>query len=286
LKIISEHVALSAEHPYVISCFQGNEVSLDYPCHYHTQAYELTLTLGLNGTRLVGDDIASFQQKDLVLLAPGIPHAWYGPKHAKNEVKLIVWQFGAGFPGVPPQAIKDLQPIATLLQKAERGILFQQEIIEPAYRLLNLALNGSDVNKIIYLIQLLKLLSDSVNPKLLCSAGYSFRGNQQENTRFEKVHSYVLAHFREKMYLEEVASIANLSPTAFSHYFKKRTLRSFTAFVNELRLAEVARLLITTDHPIANLALSNGFQNLSLFNRLFLRKYKVSPSAYRQLAEV
>lgn len=270
----------------MISCFHGPEVSLDYPCHYHTHAYELTLTLGLEGTRLVGDAIDSFQQEDLVLLAPGLPHAWYGPKHTKAEVKLIVWQFGTGFPGVPPQALKDLQPIASLLQKAQRGILFQQEIIEPAYRLLNQALTGSDVNKIIYLIQLLKLLADSRTPKFLCSAGYSFRGNQQENTRFEKVHSYLMAHFREKIYLEEVANIANLSPTAFSHYFKKRTLRSFTAFVNELRLAEVARLLVSTDRPVADLAMNSGFQNLSLFNRLFRRKYQISPSRYRQLAGV
>ena len=284
MKIISEHVALSAEQPYVISCFQGEEVSLDYPCHYHLQAYELTLTLGLEGTRLVGDVIENFQKQDLVLLAPGLPHAWYGPHEVSKEAQVMVLQLGTGFPGVPPQAIKDLQSITGLLHKAERGIQFDPSVIHRATQLLKQAFSGIGVERVLSLIRLFSLLAESDNQKPLCNAGYLFRGNQQENSRFEKVHNYLLTHFREKIYLEEVANIAHLSPTAFSHYFKKRTLRSFTSFVNELRLAEIARLLLATDTSIAALAFANGFQNLSLFNRLFRKKYQVSPSQYRQLA--
>jgi AraC-like DNA-binding protein len=60
--------------------------------------------------------------------------------------------------------------------------------------------------------------------------------------------------------------------------------KTFQAYVGELRLARAARELIGTDRRISEIAFACGFNNLSNFNRLFLRRYGMNPGAYRRAA--
>jgi AraC-like DNA-binding protein len=60
---------------------------------------------------------------------------------------------------------------------------------------------------------------------------------------------------------------------------------TFTGYVNKLRLTEAARLL--TDKvgmPIADVAFSVGYANVSYFNKLFKEEYDCTPKAFRSLA--
>ena len=60
---------------------------------------------------------------------------------------------------------------------------------------------------------------------------------------------------------------------------------TFTGYVNKLRLTEAARLLIEkSETPIADIAHSVGYANVSYFNRLFKEEYDCTPKAFRSLA--
>ena len=84
------------------------------------------------------------------------------------------------------------------------------------------------------------------------------------------------------MKISEVAAIVSLSESAFSHYFKKRTFKSFSQFVNELRVGYASRLLIETDKTISEAAFESGFNNISHFNRLFKEITTKGPFEYRK----
>ena len=79
-----------------------------------------------------------------------------------------------------------------------------------------------------------------------------------------------------------VANMVNMSESAFSHYFKKRTSQSFTSYLQDYRLGVVTKLLTETDLSINEISYSAGFNTLSNFNRAFKKKHNLSPKEFKQ----
>ena len=65
-------------------------------------------------------------------------------------------------------------------------------------------------------------------------------------------------------------------------FFKVNMGTGFTEYLNDYRLTMAARLLKSSDESILMIAEESGFDNLSYFNRIFKRKYGVSPGSYRK----
>ncbi|MGD9921127.1 MAG: helix-turn-helix transcriptional regulator [Pseudorhodoplanes sp.] len=78
-----------------------------------------------------------------------------------------------------------------------------------------------------------------------------------------------------------VAAAQGISPRYLHRLFEQAGIR-FTDFVNELRLdAARAALAEKSDLPIAVLALNTGFSDIAHFNRLFKKRFGMTPSAAR-----
>jgi xylan 1,4-beta-xylosidase len=103
-----------------------------------------------------------------------------------------------------------------------------------------------------------------------------------QNDRLTEIIDYIQSNYREPLSLEEVASIHYLSIPYLSKYFKKQTGKTFSQFLNEIRLAHAVNELVNTDKPITRIALDNGFPNLASFNRVFNESYQLKPVEYRK----
>lgn len=79
----------------------------------------------------------------------------------------------------------------------------------------------------------------------------------------------------------QAAALCGCSASHFMRWFKKMTGTSFTAYLNERRLAMAAELLRTTDDTVLSIAGQAGFENLSNFNRQFKARYGMTPRQYR-----
>jgi AraC-like DNA-binding protein len=62
------------------------------------------------------------------------------------------------------------------------------------------------------------------------------------------------------------------------------TGKTFSDYVNDIRIANVCNELLATDKQIAEIAYANGFETLTYFNRIFLMKKNRQPSQYRKVA--
>lgn len=94
--------------------------------------------------------------------------------------------------------------------------------------------------------------------------------------------TFLNQNYQRSIFLNEAAEVAHLSAAAFSRFFRKTAGKTFTAYVNELRVAQACRFLIETDRNIAAVALDCGFENLSNFNRRFQELKKMSPREFRR----
>ncbi|MFY8091046.1 MAG: AraC family transcriptional regulator [Chitinophagaceae bacterium] len=257
--------------------------TFDFFWHYHPE-YELTLIVKGSGRRLVGDSHQNFESGDLVLIGPGLPHTWVGDGGLKGKSEAIVLQFSEEFIQRFAE-LDELYTINKLLLYAKQGIVFKERKSTLAREQIKLLPTKSGVEKITSLIHILQELS-TLKPVPLASSFYQpLKGEENEN-RINKVCKYVQKHASEPMTIHKAAALIHLSPGAFCKFFKRITGNTFSDYVNEIRIANVCSELIATDKQVAEIAYGNGFETLTYFNRVFLRKKKMRPSSYRKMLQI
>jgi AraC family transcriptional regulator of arabinose operon len=82
--------------------------------------------------------------------------------------------------------------------------------------------------------------------------------------------------------LRELASHCKISVSRLSHLFKQVTGGSVEEYRRNRRLQEAARVLVSTDMPIKEIAYQLGYQHTSSFVRAFKAGFEMSPSRYRE----
>jgi AraC-like DNA-binding protein len=254
--------------------------------HFHSE-YQLFLVVKGTGTRFIGDHVSPFKKGDLVFTGPNLPHLWQSDhEYFKDDKELmtegLVIYFPQNFLSEDFLLKNELYKIKQLFQKAERGIEITGDVLSKATDLIQNILIAEDFDRILMLLNLLNLLANSSDYKLLASNGYSNSLKETETDRMNKVHAYVMNNFREKISLNEVAAIANMNPTSFSRYFKIHANKTFSDFLTEIRIGYSCRLLINQKIGISQVCYDSGFNTLSNFNRQFKAYTHYNPLEYRK----
>lgn len=256
------------------------KAKFDYPIHFHSD-YELNLVMNTSGKRIIGDSIEDFENCDLVLLGPGLPHKWKAP--TLDETQVITIQFHEQMYNSFLLNKRVFEPIRELLIRSTRGIVYTGKTFERVKeRLLNLS-NARGFNTALEFYSILYDLSIADEQRLLTSASYdsSLLVRESRSRRIEKICKYIEVNFKKDITLKEVAELVNMSESAISHFFKKRTNRSFITYLTDVRIGYASRLLAETTQSIADIAFECGFSNLSNFNRIFKKYKNQTPTDYR-----
>lgn len=262
-------------------CYEMTQPSFDFFWHYHPE-YELTYIISGKGKRLVGNSYEVFSEGDFVLLGPDLPHTWISEKNKKQPCKAIVVQFSKEFIE-PFFQYGELKEIKKLISKSDKGIQFNIGKNKEAAALIRQIANLSEPNRLIQLIHILQRLSGVKAIQLNSVSFKPLKGNFNEQ-RINKVFQYVQNGFRQNISLKKAASLIHLSESAFCKYFKRLSGKTFSDYVNEIRIAHTCQLLLESDQPISQIAFHSGYESLTYFNRIFLKKKKVSPKKFRELS--
>ena len=110
------------------------------------------------------------------------------------------------------------------------------------------------------------------------------RANPQpdEDDPLRRALDFIQENFTDSdLCLDDVARHAYLSRYHFSRVFKARTGTGFIGHVTELRLENASTLLLTTDMSVTSICHAVGYRDLSHFERVFRKRYGVTPSTYR-----
>ena len=99
--------------------------------------------------------------------------------------------------------------------------------------------------------------------------------------QFSKVIAYVEERYRTSLEVSQLAQIACLSESQFRKRFVKLFKISPSKFINRIRVQTAAKLLLSGDDPIAEIALQCGFCDQSYFTRQFSQFFGLTPKRYR-----
>ena len=119
---------------------------------------------------------------------------------------------------------------------------------------------------------------------LISNLGVS-TAKKRSDKSLEKVKlvlEYVHQGYAGRLSVDAAAALCFYSKAHFMKFFKAALGVSFITYVNDYRLSVAADMLLSTSDSVLNIAMGTGFESLSYFNRLFKRKYGVSPNEYRK----
>jgi AraC-like DNA-binding protein len=251
------------------------------PFHYHPEV-ELTLIVNSSGQRYVGDHVGRFGAGDLVLMGPDMPHMYFNDKKFRGRAHSRVLQFLPACLGPDLFKCAELKPIRVLLERSRVGLSFHGRTRDEAAWEMERLAETRGPQRILAFLSILEILGRSRQYRTLASPTYSPRLALYQGERINRVCELISQRFKDRLTQKEAAAAAHMSPPSFSRFFRRTTNKTFKAFLNEVRIGHACQMLVEADQNITEVCYQSGFDNLSNFNRQFLKLRKLSPRDYRR----
>lgn len=284
MKPVSVKLSTPPQASFKYKHIQLENFEFNWHCH---PEYELMMMRGSRGKRFIGDNISYYNKGDLFLIGPNLPHTWYAPAGTLGDDQpheAILIQFAEDFAGLNVHDVPELKSLRRLFSDATRGIQFHGPSRTAAATMIEEIGSLDGLDRLLRLLRILGQLAEAPRDQreYLSSIDFIHRFQPEEQSKIDRVCTYLNQHYKQKLRLEDAANIANMSVTAFSRFFKKSTGKTFIKYVNELRIGHACRMLIESEMTIAEICYEVGFNNISNFNRRFFERKQMSPKQYRQ----
>ena len=254
--------------------------------HQHPETQIMFIEKG-EGTLIAGDYVGRYSSGSLFLIGSNQPHVfrnddvYYKPK-SKLRVNAISIYFDERYAGESFWQLDELQKVYQFLLKAGVGYRIPGKTQLQLIALIQAMIPLKGITKLIHFMQLLKVLSESKELIPLSILQANTNLTITEGKRMNDILQFTFSQSNRKIKIEEVAEVANLSAEAFCRYFKVRTRKTYTNFLNEVRISNACKMLIEKRKSIQAVCYDAGFTNLSHFNRTFKKVTGKTPSSYIQ----
>ncbi len=255
--------------------------------HFHPE-YEIMLVQEGTGMRFVGDSMERFQAGDMVFYGPNIPHLYrsdreYYQRDSKLLSRATVIYFKESFLGNGFWDVPDLAPIKTLFSHAKRGMRFQGKTKEElSLHMRRLVQQEDGIERITSLLRMLNMMAHTKEYDMLSSSGFTKYIDEKDCERINKVYQFIMDNYALNPSLDDASRIASMSTTAFCRYFKSRTNKTYTQFVNEVKVGNACKLLLDNKLSISQVCFEIGFNNFTHFNNQFKKIIGLTPRQYQE----
>ncbi len=115
----------------------------------------------------------------------------------------------------------------------------------------------------------------------------SINKNVVNYSAMQKIYSamtYINSHYFEDISVNDASNVAGMNYTYFSRLFKQVMGKSFTSYLNELRINHAEKELLLTDKSVTEIAYSCGFNDTSYFISQYRKLKGRTPYQFRKKA--
>ncbi|WP_238885873.1 AraC family transcriptional regulator [Clostridium sp. YIM B02551] len=274
---------INIEFPIKINCYEHSEPGPIVESHFHDHFMLCYISKGkcivhCNSKHIVAnkDDLVLINTNDAHYIENLCNNLTYyiikidfafllGNQKDLNKTDYIeaLMKNNVKFSNEIPKNTELLQEITTLIYEFQKKSLGYELIVK------------SSVFRIIVMLLRNNLESISISK--------NNRKSLYSMNNLKEVLEYIDSHYSEKITLTEIATMSNLSKHHFCRLFKRFTGKTFTDYINLLRINKAISLLKDKDFNINEVALSVGFNDSNYFSRIFKRYKNISPNKIRNL---
>jgi AraC-like DNA-binding protein/mannose-6-phosphate isomerase-like protein (cupin superfamily) len=273
MKLKEEKIINPVQNSFKVLQYKVAEFDMSF--HFH-QEYELVYILQGKGTRYIGDSVESFEQGDMIFVGPNLGHMWHSKKSKDSDAEAIVIQFAGELFSSLIQT-PEFRKIKKLLDQSNSGLKIQKKLRREILIKIKKLLTCKGAKSIIQLLDILDTMSNSKDIVILnLNKSQVFTSDRRINA----VYNYAHAFYNQNITLTSAASIANMEKSAFCRFFKEKTQKTFTQFLNELRIDIACDLLLKKEKSITEIAFECGFNNIANFYRQFKKITGKTPGEF------
>lgn len=280
-----EKTKISSYLNSAISVLSREESFFQAPFHSHPEL-ELVYVKESFGKRIIGNSVTNFESGDMVFLGSDIPHVWlndeiYYQNISKLKAKAIVVYFNKDIFGSAFYELQEAKKINSLFENAKKGLAITGKTNKLVAKKLEQLVEKQNFEVILGLFEILSILSETADINFINTESYTTINDSYKKDRLTDVYQYIKENYKKEISLDEVAQIANLTPTSFCRMFKSKTKKNFVEYLNEIRISNACKQLIETDMSISEIAYNCGYKTVSNFNKLFKKNTGNTPKEYK-----
>jgi AraC-like DNA-binding protein/quercetin dioxygenase-like cupin family protein len=254
------------------------------PQHSHPEL-EILLVLKGSGLRIIGDSVEEFEDGDLCLVGPDLYHTWFSRVVEKPTIRALVIHFLPELFGDHLLSLPEFQSIKKMFEDSKHGLFISGKTRDRISRMMHEIGRHHPVSpkRFCLLLSILTELSSSDDYRPLADEEGNPVYHGKQNEILAKIHRLLQNNLHNPLSQSWVAGEVGMSSAAFSRYFKRHTGKTYTDYVNELRIKFVCRALLESSMDVSTIAIDMGFNNISYFNQIFKRMKGMTPSEYRRM---
>jgi len=252
--------------------------------HQHPEIQIMLIQQG-GGTLIAGDYVGRFGPGDIFVIGSRLPHVfrsdqkYYQSAHPGQSRAVSIY-FNESYWGRAFWELDELAGLRKFADRSARALVVKGKAKDEIASQIGHLHRLQGMEKLIAFFTLLKQLIELKTARPLALAPLRKGYNPEDGKRMNAILAFTFAQCHRRLYIKEVADVAHLSVEAFCRYFKMHTQKTYTAFLNEVRVSHACQLLISGDLTVADVGYQSGFNNISNFNRVFKRITGKTPSRY------
>ncbi len=283
MKKVFRELTSSADSSFIVKQEKASQFGAPY--HFH-RGYEFTYIIKGRGKFYGGDRLLNFSEGNLYLLGPGFAHYFVNEKSfvlSGEKAHSIIVQFTEDFLGKELFYKPEFKKILELLKLSFGGIIINNPD-KKMHSLLTEITQKKGVKSLLVLFELLDKVSLLKKNQLTIIGNDKYKTDTGDTdfSKLDAVYKYILEGFTEDITSKKAAALAFLNEAAFCRYFKRRTKKTFSQFVNDVRITHATYLLSEKDISVSAVCYESGFNNFSYFNRQFKALTGKTPLEYRK----
>ncbi len=280
-KLIIEIPPISGKDCYYMQ--ERYKPCFNYPLHKH-DAFELNFVEHCAGARrIVGDNIEVLGDYDLAFIGCNLEHVWEQSDCKTGSIHEITIQMPNDLFDERWLNRRIMQPVKDMFEAAQVGIAFGMKAIMTVYDRLTSIVNSEPTFQTMQIMQgIIYDLATSGDYHCLASSHYSHTDVPVTSRRIQVIKDYIDSHYQEEVRMETLSGLVNMTPNALSRFFKQRTNRSISNYINDVRIGQATLLLVDSTMTVVEISYKCGFNSISNFNRTFKSVKGVTPTEFRE----
>ncbi len=285
MKVVQFTIPVANENSVIV---QEDKMPYFYThLHRHNET-QITWIIKGEGTLIAGNYMQAFKAGDVYIIGANLPHVFksdvkYFDKRKKNNIHSLTIFFNPNGLFRPILDLPETKAIKKFVDNTSYGL---QVPIAKTKRIYAEMLEVKQLKlgqRLAAFIQLLQTFTDTKGWLRLSSIQHEYSFSDSEGLRMNEVYQYTMAHYAENITLKQIADVAFLTPPAFCRYFKKHTRKTYVTFLNEIRINEACKKILSSEFDsMSSVAFDTGFMSAVSFNRVFKKTTGKSPKAYRE----